>query len=616
MNVSIVIVSVFLASVLTVALVRKLAHRYEWVARPRGDRWHAKATALHGGVGFFPAFVFGSAVVYAFLAHKMPQAYGGNDIALIFAGCMAGAAIMFFTGLIDDIYHLKPAAKLLFEVVATVIFIYCGGIAHVTGFLVVDVAITFLWFIGIVNAVNLLDNMDGVSSGVVIIGALGVCVVGYLGHGEQLPLSVWIGLVLFASTLGFWVFNRPPASIFMGDSGSLFMGFVFAAITLPTPINHHYGMYRDGWLGIQPLLLAMTLAAIPILDTTFVTITRLWRGQSPAKGGRDHSTHRLAHSGLTAVQTIVVLYSLAALCVLMAIIMQQVPQASAFVFCILFLGFGFTAYYLAYVAVDVEENRVQAWRQLLNSVLYRVPLIKVVIDLQLVVLCFYGAYMLRFDFNITEEHVDPLYYGMLIAVISCLIANMVLGVYKFSWRSATGADVVHYVLCAALGTAITVAAIAFVSRFEVGHSRGALVIFSLLYLAALIGSRFSFRLIDEVIHKLRAVQRKDDKRFVVVYGMGRAGRLLHGEARYLPEFSNFRIIGFVDDSPSVSQGTFAGLPIVMPRDIKRLDLGDGIPEIWISSQKIPDERAIELKRQLERNAIIRRLRITMDEVES
>ena len=134
----------------------------------------------------------------------------------------------------------------------------------------------------------------GVSAGIVIIGALGVVLIGVLGYTERLPLSVFLGGLLIASSLGFWLHNKPPAKIFMGDSGSLVIGFVFAAITIPSEINAYYIERIDfsAWDKIIELLIAIILAAIPILDTTLVTVTRLMtRAESVGRGeGSFHSS--------------------------------------------------------------------------------------------------------------------------------------------------------------------------------------------------------------------------------------------------------------------------------------------------------------------------------------
>ncbi len=530
-------------------------------------------------------------------------------------GYLGGVLIMFFTGLLDDIYQFRPSSKLLLEVLATVVFMMSGGVGTMTGSEFFDIALTFLWFIGIVNAVNLLDNMDGASSGVVLIGSLGVALIGYEHGAESLPLSFYLGLVLSASILGFWVYNRPPASIFMGDSGSLFMGFAFAGITLPGPLNHGYGLQGGSVAPLHALLIATTLAAIPILDTSLVTVTRLWRGQSPAVGGRDHSTHRLAQSGLGPNRTIFVLYSLAALCVMFALGMQRSPQLALLLFSILVGGFGLTAFYLACVAVETGQTRRRAWQQLIDSVLYRAPLIKSVIDIPLIMVAFYAAYMLRFDFHVPDEHLRPMYAGMLAAVVCCLFANLLLGVYRFSWRSASSSDVVHYVGCGLLGTTMALATVTVLSRFETGHSRGAFVAFCVIYICGLVAMRFGFRFLDELVAKLRNAKPSQARRTVVILGAGREGVLLRTRAMTLPEYRDYAVMAFVDFDRTQQGTTTAGLPVIASSDVKGLQQ---LPwsfegaEIWVANDMISDAAALALRNQIDRPITVRRLRLALE----
>lgn len=609
------IACVFIASVLAVGLVRRVALARHWVAKPRADRWHEKPTALHGGVGFFVPFFAGAGILFWHLTKQEPGLYGAVATQKLMLGYLGGMLIMFVTGLLDDIYQFRPSSKLLLEVLATVVFMAAGGVGSMTGSEFFDTALTFLWFIGIVNAVNMLDNMDGASSGVVLIGSLGVVLIGYLHGADSVPLSFYLGLLLVVAIFGFWLYNRPPASIFMGDSGSLFMGFAFAGITLPGPLNLGYGLEGDTVDPLHAMLIAATLAAIPILDTSLVTVTRLWRGQSPAVGGKDHSTHRLAQSGLGPYRTIFVLYALAALCVVFALGMQRSPQLALLLFSILVGGFGLTAFYLAAVAVETGQKRRHAWQQLLDSLLYRAPLIKGIVDIPLIMVAFYAAYMVRFDFHVPDEHLRPMYVGMLAAVVCCLFANLLLGVYRFSWRSASSTDVVHYVGCGLLGTILTLATVTVLSRFEGGHSRGAFVAFSVIYICGLVAVRFGFRFLDEVVAKLRHVRSTQARLTVVILGAGREGVMLRSRAQDLPEYRDYAVLAFVDYDRSLQGTMTAGLPVLAPDDTKGLQQ---LPwsfegaEIWVASERITDAEALAVREQIERPVTVRRLRLSFE----
>jgi UDP-GlcNAc:undecaprenyl-phosphate GlcNAc-1-phosphate transferase len=248
-------------------------------------------------------------------------------LALLF-----GATLLFLLGLLDDVRPLRPGVKILGQLIAAGFFIFTGGAFHLTGFIAIDALVTCLWFIGIINAVNMLDNMDGLSSGVVIISAITLALPASFQaeKGGAAPLAIPFCLVLSASLLGFWMHNRHPASIFMGDSGSLFMGYVLAALYIPGSLNGHLGVQGQGAIpgSILGLVIPMTALAVPIFDCTLVTVTRIWNGKSPFKGGRDHGSHRLVGLGMPESRAVRVFYLLAALSGLSAILMSMAPPLS------------------------------------------------------------------------------------------------------------------------------------------------------------------------------------------------------------------------------------------------------------------------------------------------
>ena len=217
----------FLLSVALVPLVRLISIRLGKVARPREDRWHRKPTPTLGGIGIFVAF-----------AASLLVSAGLNDTwDTIPWGMLAGSLIMFLLGLFDDLRRITPPAKLVGQILAAAVIIFQG---YTTRFFtprledtllaqLPNIVLTFFWLVGITNAINLLDNMDGLAGGIALVTA------GFLGYfawtsGDQGLLM--IALALAGSLLGFLVFNFPPASIFMGDSGSLFLGFTLAATAI------------------------------------------------------------------------------------------------------------------------------------------------------------------------------------------------------------------------------------------------------------------------------------------------------------------------------------------------------------------------------------------------
>ncbi len=618
-----VILSTFLLSYFAVLAVRRIAIRYNWVANPRADRWHENVTALHGGVGMALAFIVGS-VAWITIYFGEGIANFGSEwlLSLVFQHkefwiILGGATLCFLLGLVDDFIQLKPGVKLLMELLIISFVVLLGLTFVVSPYQLFNIIITYLWFVGIMNAVNLLDNMDGVSSGVVIISVLGLVVIALVGQqGPNYFAAVW-GAILVASALGFWMLNKPPAKIFMGDSGSLFLGFTLAAFSLPSNLN---GFYAGAGIELlstyMQILIAITLASIPILDTTLVTITRLMRGQSPSVGGRDHSTHRLAQSGLSNWQTLGFLYSVSALCVVVAIFMDIYPSIGVFIFGIALVALLMVAIYLARVQMQVSPIRQEGWQQLVTSITYRVPLIKMILDVFLISLSLYGGYLIRFDFRVSPEILNALINSFPVVIVCCLSANFIFRVYEFSWRLASFRDILNYGLAAMVGMAASLAIITLVFRFEDGFSRGAYVIFAMIYFIGMISSRFSFRFIDDLLLKFRKTHSPTGKIPILIYGYGREAIVLAEEIfQNYERWGNYSAVGIVNTSKSKISSKLLGIPFRDPEYWQDYDFG-GTPEIILADDNIENAEVEAFATAFKGKPRIRRFTSTLIDIQS
>lgn len=265
-------------------LVVRLAHRRGWVAEPQADRWHRTPTALMGGIAIFVAAALG----WLWLAPSGPLLW------IAVAG-----AILFVAGFMDDRVGLSPLAKVGAQVAGAGVLL-AGGLSFTPGWpLWISVPFTLFWVVGITNAVNLLDNMDGVAAGVSTIAAAALAAVAWtVGHAE-----VAVGaLVLAAAAGGFLLYNFNPARTFMGDCGSLFLGISLAGLAMAAP----QGATVAG-VTVVPVVAALILA-VPVLDTTLVTISRVCVGRGIAQGGKDHTSHRLVRTGLAERTVALALY--------------------------------------------------------------------------------------------------------------------------------------------------------------------------------------------------------------------------------------------------------------------------------------------------------------------
>src|SRR5213075_2514956 len=228
---------------------------------------------------------------------------------------VGSSSFLFLVGLIDDWLHIKPYQKLIGQVIGAAIVVNYGLVLPWTRSLPANMVITIFWLIGITNAVNLLDNMDGLATGIAAI-ASGFLTFNFIATGQTTEAMM---LAVFAAALiGFLIYNSNPASIFMGDSGSMFIGFFLASSAL---INLAGGRSRTF---VPVLAVPILVLFIPIFDTTFVTILRKLSGRAASQGGRDHTSHRLVALGMSERRAVWMLYGFAGLSGILAMLVREV----------------------------------------------------------------------------------------------------------------------------------------------------------------------------------------------------------------------------------------------------------------------------------------------------
>jgi UDP-GlcNAc:undecaprenyl-phosphate GlcNAc-1-phosphate transferase len=223
-------------------------------------------------------------------------------------------------GLVDDLRSLLPWPRLIAQsVVGSVvafIIVQGGTVGTPFGTSTLNTAVTIFWIVGICNSINFFDNLDGAASGAVAIAALGVFVIAF-DRGQELVSA--LSIVTAGATIGFLMWNKSPAKIYMGDAGALFLGIIISVATIR--LNP----------GIDPtwksLTLPVMLLAVPLLDTCVAVFSRLARGLSPLTGGKDHLSHRLVRAGLSRRMAAVGLWSGSGVCAVMAVLVYLYPDS-------------------------------------------------------------------------------------------------------------------------------------------------------------------------------------------------------------------------------------------------------------------------------------------------
>ena len=329
----------FVITLLVTPIVRARARRWGLVARPKTDRWHKKPTAMMGGVAIWLAVVS----TWLFLIPHTPHGWV----------VIGSSTFLFLVGLVDDLLHTKPYQKLIGQVMGSAFVIYYGLALPWSRFAPVNLIFTIFWLIGITNAINLLDNMDGLAAGIAAI-ASGFLALNFLSGAQ--PTEALMLAVFAASLVGFLVYNSHPASIFMGDSGSMFIGFFLASSAL---MNLAGGRSRSF---LPVLAVPILVLFIPIFDTTFVTILRKLSGRAASQGGRDHTSHRLVALGMSEQRAVMMLYVFAALSGLLALFVRQL-KADVSVAAIVGFTVALTLLGVYLAGVKVYDEEAQAASQ-------------------------------------------------------------------------------------------------------------------------------------------------------------------------------------------------------------------------------------------------------------
>lgn len=570
--------------------VRRLAMHFGCYAVPSGDRWHSSTPIpLLGGFAIIAGFGAGLVTV----ADWRPL------IPLIVC-----SGLMATLGAVDDFRTIRPSMKLVVQMLIAGLLLVLVPPPAMTGSAIVDQVVAFTWIVGITNAFNLLDNMDGLSAGVAAIAGAGYLALVLPAGGSllSLPIAAFVG-----ATTGFLIHNFPPASIFMGDSGSFFLGSFLAGV----------GLLVGPSIGVESVHVAfvpMLILLVPIFDTAFVTYTRKRAGRSAMVGGRDHTSHRLVALGVSERSAVLILYTLAAAGAMLAFGVGRLPMGSM----LAILGlYAMVVIAIGIVLGNTSESKpgldggAAAPPPLLAEVAYRRRIYEILADTGLLTVAYYGAFRLRFDGPDFDTFFPPFVRTMPL-VIGVQVAGLyVAGKYRQVWRSVSAAELATLVRGLALGITASVLFVLIVFRFE-RFSRGVFVIDALIAWFLLVGTRAVTSGIDDFLRRARVRGAR-----VVVYGAGHGGTLLVRELLQNRE-AGFVPVGFIDDDPQKRRLSVEGIPVLGgSHQLADIVARHAIAEVLVSVRDVGPGRLADLLDECNALGVtLRRMRFSIDEVRS
>lgn len=559
----------FVLSLFFTPLVRIFAIKCGLISFPRADRWHKNPTALLGGAGIYVAFLIPACLL---------NIWDKDVLGLFF-----GATILFCVGLADDKFHFTPYVKLFAQIIAGCIAIFFGiSISLPDSISFLSIPLTLIWIVGVTNSFNLLDNIDGLAGGIAAIASLLLFFSSLVFSNNALGIY---GLILSGAALGFLPYNFNPAKIFMGDSGSMFLGFSLAVISISRTTRHISNL-------LITMLIPVLILSVPIFDTIFVMFLRRFQGRKIFEGGKDHASHHLVILGISQKKTVLLLYLISIIFGSIAILYSKLNVfvisviASIAIIILVFFGFFLNEEASRNANAKKRVNKEDGGKTILNNVfMYKRRIVEVLLDFMLICIAYYAAYFLRFEgalltsnLNLVNESI-----GWLILIKMTMFFS--LGLYRGVWRYISISDLLTIFKVVSVSSIASIMFLTFRFRFH-EYSRAVFFIDWILLLFLVSGVRVLFRLLGEFFSRARE---KGDN--VLIFGAGDTGEMVIREIKRNKDL-NLNPIGFIDDNPAKLGNKIQGITVLGTRDEIRGVIGEyGIKEVLIA---VPNIDIVEL----------------------
>jgi UDP-GlcNAc:undecaprenyl-phosphate/decaprenyl-phosphate GlcNAc-1-phosphate transferase len=550
-------------------LARIFARRIGLVAPPRDDRWHRRPMALLGG----PPIVIAALVGLLGGIQRIPSHF--------FILWICGGLTIVTVGLLDDIVGLRASTKLIGQIVAATIPIY-GGLGIPPFPRLLSFAVTLLWIVGITNAFNLLDNMDGLAAGVAAIAAVFLCI--HAAGAGRMNVAI-ASTALAGAATGFLVYNFQPASIFMGDAGSLFLGYSLAVLSL-------MDLRGRPLVSLSIIAVPAFVLLIPIFDTSLVTVLRVVNGRRISEGGRDHSSHRLVSLGLTERRAVLTLYILSASAGGISLLL---PRFHASLVVIVVLAVTLIVYYFgAYLgsvgvyrddARSIERAKSRGFFVLDTFIAHKALIVDVMADLAIICISYIAAFLLRFEGVLSPANEKLLIESLPILVAVRLLAFFALRLYRNVPGSFSMHDFITIFKAVLVSSTIFVTVLVLLYRFK-GYSRAVMIIDGVLVLSGTTFARLAIRSLQEVFGGVGATSR----RRVLILGAGSLGEAVARLIKSDPQ-RTYQLVGFLDDNPTKVGRKLNGCPVLGPTScLEELISELGVQEIILAASRLDATR--------------------------
>jgi UDP-GlcNAc:undecaprenyl-phosphate/decaprenyl-phosphate GlcNAc-1-phosphate transferase len=601
---SVALVALLITLVIT-PLVKRFAVSLNAVDKPGTRKIHTNATPRMGGLGIFVGFSL-SVVLFAILKNDIfLSLLYSKDYLYIYLG----ALVMLGLGIADDKVGLN--AKIKFTVQFTVaIFLVCNGllIERITnpfgapfelGWIAYP--ITVIWIVGVTNAINLSDGLDGLASGICLISALTMFAISLITKNAALLV---LSAALIGALLGFLRYNFNPAQIFMGDTGSLSLGFLLATLSIKGSLVSSTTV---------SLLIPVIAMGLPIIDTLFAIVRRLITGKNPFSADKQHVHHRLLSFGLNQRQVVILLYGICILfgCIALALTAAQNEMAAS-----LLLIFGIIVYtgirrlgYIETIIIRMKHERYRQKKRLYKALYYddddekeeislwhrlsaRQTIIKVGLDFVFIFVSFSLTRFFSEGANVIAVD-SRLFRNQFVIIMLCCFASFLLfGYYRALWRYISLDAIGKYVKGVTVGALSSYFALAFFEPSLALPPRH-FIIFWLFLLVLVTASRLLFNFY--ATYQKRELTRLSGGERVLIYGAGDRGEVALNSL-IKEDIIDYRPIGFIDDNPAKYRKEILGYSIMGGiKDLEKIVIANQVQRIIISSPFINGNREGVLK---------------------